>query len=174
MVLDREKYYAGIGSRETPRNICQVMTDTARQLALFGFILRSGGADGADLAFEAGAGDRKRIYLPWSGFNNSTSPMFVPEPAVWERATAIAAQHHPKWQWLKDSSKQLHTRNVFQVLGDDLDTPSEFVICWTEQGKLQGGTAQAIRIATTYRVPVINLGLLQGHKRLHQLFQSFN
>jgi predicted Rossmann fold nucleotide-binding protein DprA/Smf involved in DNA uptake len=42
------KYYAGIGSRETPKDICDIMTQLAIKLANNGWVLRSGGAKGAD------------------------------------------------------------------------------------------------------------------------------
>jgi hypothetical protein len=32
------------------------------------------------------------------------------------------------------------------------------VICYTQGGKLKGGTGQALKIAQKYRVPVFNLG----------------
>jgi len=47
-------YYSGIGSRSTPENILHMMGDVAYRLANKGWILRSGGADGADNAFEQG------------------------------------------------------------------------------------------------------------------------
>jgi hypothetical protein len=49
------KYYAGIGSRETPSDVCSQMTELAKQLDAENWILRSGGAKGADSAFENGA-----------------------------------------------------------------------------------------------------------------------
>ena len=61
-------YYAGIGSRETPKNKCRLMTKIAKILS-GKYTLRSGGADGADSAFEAGAGDNKQIFLPSNYFN---------------------------------------------------------------------------------------------------------
>jgi hypothetical protein len=42
------KYYAGIGSRETPYHICKMMTDIAKRLSSLDYVCRSGGADGAD------------------------------------------------------------------------------------------------------------------------------
>lgn len=63
--------YAGIGSRETPPEVIDVMKDFAYAVA-HEAILRSGGAPGADTAFEYGAkfaGGQREIYLPWSGFN---------------------------------------------------------------------------------------------------------
>jgi len=47
-------YYAGIGSRSTPDNVLGIMEKLGIVLAKKGFILRSGGADGADKAFEKG------------------------------------------------------------------------------------------------------------------------
>lgn len=44
-----EKYYAGIGSRSTPKDILKLFESLGRYLATCNFILRSGGADGADM-----------------------------------------------------------------------------------------------------------------------------
>jgi len=52
----------------------------------------------------------------------------------------------------------LQARNSHQVLGLDLNTPSDFVICWTKNGKDQGGTFQTIRIARSYDIPIFNAG----------------
>lgn len=51
----------------------------------------------------------------------------------------------------------LMRRNIYQVLGKDLNTPSEFVICWTKNGQLAGGTSFAMRVAYEWKVPVYNL-----------------
>jgi hypothetical protein len=44
------------------------------------------------------------------------------------------------------------------VLGLDLETPSKFIICWTKNGKGQGGTGQALRIAKEYGIPIFDAG----------------
>ena len=48
------KFYAGIGSRETPVNILYMMKKLARALGKSDWTLRSGGAKGADSAFYSG------------------------------------------------------------------------------------------------------------------------
>ena len=48
-------YYAGIGSRETPDHVLETMASAAQYLGKEGFTLRSGGAKGADTAFDQGA-----------------------------------------------------------------------------------------------------------------------
>jgi hypothetical protein len=51
----------------------------------------------------------------------------------------------------------LMARNTHQVLGRDCRTPSLVVVCWTRGAREVGGTAQAMRIARYYEVPIVNL-----------------
>lgn len=144
--------YAGIGSRETPADVCDRMTRLALVQQQRGFILRSGGAQGADEAFERGAGDLKEIWLPWLGWRGHTSKL-VPT----EEAFALAEHFHPAWHRCTEAARCMHARNMHQVLGRDLETPVDYVICWTPDGKASGGTGQAIRVAEHFRIPVLNL-----------------
>lgn len=52
-------YYTGIGSRETPEEVLSLFTIVGEFLAKKGYILRSGGAKGADKAFEVGCDKAK-------------------------------------------------------------------------------------------------------------------
>jgi len=166
------KYYAGIGSRETPKDIQDLMTKLATTLESKEYILRSGGADGADTAFENGVLDdnNKEIYLPWKNFNNSNSPYYNFDNI--DEATKIAKQFHPKFDNLSTGAKKLITRNTYQVLGLNLNTPSEFIICWTIDGKMKGGTAQALRIANSLEIPIYNLGKKSDYKQTIDRFLS--
>jgi hypothetical protein len=58
-------FYCGIGSRKTPENILIKMSKYASILERMGFTLRSGGALGADRAFERGVVNplKKEIFL---------------------------------------------------------------------------------------------------------------
>lgn len=148
-------YYAGIGSRETPQEFLKLFTKVATYLSKKGCVLRSGGANGSDLAFEKGVHNSlKEIYLPWNGFNDSTSKLVVSD----KRAFEVAEKYHPYWYNLKDGAKKLQARNSHQVLGLDLNTPSDFIICWTKGGKGIGGTGQALRIAKAYNIPIFDCG----------------
>ena len=58
--------YAGIGARATPSSVLADMTVIAGWLARTGWHLATGGAEGADSAFAAGApADRRSLWLPW-------------------------------------------------------------------------------------------------------------
>lgn len=154
-------YYTGIGSRETPPPILELIKQVSHELNVAGYILRSGGARGADTAFECAA-TNKEIFLPWFGFNGSLSEFKQPKPEAYKMASLI----HPAWSHLRDSVKALHARNVHQILGWDLATPSQFVICWTKDGangttipvtQSTGGTGTAITLASSLGIDVINL-----------------
>lgn len=134
--------YAGIGSRKTPMEVLDFMTRYATIMDKAGYILCSGGAQGADTAFADGAG-LMEIYRP----ENAT-----PE------AIAIAKEHHPNWGACNTYTRRLHGRNAQILLGKKLDQPVKFVICWTPGGRVTGGTGLGLRIAETYNIPVINLG----------------
>lgn len=147
------KFYAGIGSRETPKDICKKMTNIAKFLNKQDFILRSGGAPGADSAFESGAGNKKEIFLPYKGFNGNKSNRYH----LSEEAFELAGKFHPAWNYCKDYARKFHARNCYQVLGENLDDPVQFVVCWTKNGKIAGGTGQALRIAESMNIPICNL-----------------
>lgn len=134
----------------------QVMVEISSMLEEMDYILRSGGADGADKAFSAGViyNTNEEVFLPWKGFNGSNSQLYV----ISREATQLAQKYHPYWNNLSQGAQKLHARNVYQILGYDLNTPSDFVLCYTENGKLKGGTAQALRIAMDNDIPVFNFG----------------
>lgn len=144
---------------QPPRKILALMEEVGCLLASLNIELHSGGADGADKAFERGcdaATGRKRIWLPWKGFNGSTSLLFnLPE-----KAFRIGEKFHPAWKDLSPSVRKLMARNSFQIL-PDLETPVDFVLCYTPGGSGNGGTGQALRIAHHYNVPVFDFGCYQ-------------
>lgn len=148
--------YSGIGSRETPAEILTLMEDFAYAVASFS-IMRSGGADGADSAFEFGAtlgGGIREIFLPWKGFNGCTDAILhEPTPEAYE----VAAQFHPRWKYLRMPAQKLHARNSHQIMGASLHDPVNLVVCWTPGAKGGGGTGQALRIANHYEIEIWDL-----------------
>lgn len=151
------KIYSGVGSRETPPKVCQFMKRIAQRLDANGFTLRSGNAIGADRAFESGTHpSRLHSYLA----NHAEGDM---------AADKIFRNIHPYYNRFKNPYLiNLQRRNVYQILGRDLECPSDFVLCWTpigsetekqvlDNGWRDGGTGFAISVASRYGVPVFNL-----------------
>ena len=152
--------YAGIGARATPRAVLADMEKMAGWLARTGWLLSSGGADGADSAFAAGtpAGQRT-IWLPWRGYNGHRGPdCRVLSAAALSACMEIAALSHPAWQRCSPAVRKLHARNAAILLGERLDRPVDAVVAWSERGAAVGGTGMGIRIAEAHGIPVLNLG----------------
>lgn len=187
-------FYAGIGSRETPAEVQTQMERVAGILAERGYTLRSGGAEGADQAFERGAA-KKEIFQG-----------MIP---TGEREKRIAHEIHPDLKAAMEASKSrkvkakleagatlseaeksgersawavenLMARNTNQVFGKNLDTPVDFVLAWTRNGEESfaqrtastGGTGQAIELASRKGIPVINLANPDWEVRLNQLLDK--
>jgi len=151
------RYYTGVGSRQTPVEVRSLMTAAAFELVCLGFTLRSGGAEGADLAFERGAKKKKEIYCAMD--SNA-------------EAEEIAKRIHPAWEACDTLARRLHGRNVFQILGIDFKTPSEFLICWTKDGKAVGGTRTSLMLATEHGIPIYNLAKVGEVARLDEFLNT--
>lgn len=188
------KYYTGIGSRNTPESIQEIIVNIAYKLAGIGYTLRSGAAQGADSAFEKGASSwfedngecypapasLMQIYIPWDNF------IFVPEDykdcykslaqqSTKYQAHQIASEIHPAWERCSRGAKALHSRNVYQVLGVNLKTPSSFLIAYaepTKDGSVKGGSATAWNLAKKYNIPCFNLYVKEDRERLEKFINE--
>jgi len=138
--------YAGIGSRETPEPICSLMGTIAKQLAIRGYILRSGHAKGADLAFEKGC-----------DMVCGLKEIFTPKSKITQEALDLAEKFHPAWYNCDEHARKLHARNGYIILGKNLDDPVDLVICYSPGGFEYGGTSQGLRIAREYDIKILNL-----------------
>lgn len=159
-------YYTGVGSRETPEHICILMQKIAFKLASLGYTGRSGSAEGADMAFETGfleyGGNNFEAYLPWDGFNRKwvdSIHIDTPRLPAYNKALELMKTAHGKPDKLTKGGIALHTRNVFQVLGQDLQSPSKVLICYSKPTStgVSGGTNTAWILAQRYGIPCFNL-----------------
>lgn len=160
------KYYTGIGSRETPNDIAQVVREIAFKLAQEGWTLRSGGAGGADTFFEEGcddAGGEKEIYIPWNGFSNrqkGEQGIYLLSDGAFRHACSVVEQIHPAPAKLTRGAYALHARNCYQVAGLHLHKKSQMLVCWAKtdkNGDPVGGTRTAWMYAKELGIKSFNL-----------------
>lgn len=167
------KSYAGIGSRDTPDDILELMYEISKYLDKHGWTLNSGGARGADTAFEAGS-SKSQIFLPYNGFNNhyieDNVKYIVPDLKA---SDSFVEDYHPYGYKLTGRTRQLISRNTYQVLGKDLKTPVQFIVCWTPFGHGGGGTGQALRIAPDYGVKIFDLGNTFTYNNIYDKINVF-
>ncbi len=183
------KEYTGIGTRDLHRDISRTLFTFAFLAGISGKKLRSGGADGSDTSFEAGAMMAYRflkknlpeeyaskltrnrmvsIFLPWSGFNgrkNDATNGYVCDYQKYPKARELAIKYRPAGsplESLKQGAQHLMCRNSQQIFGEDCEHLTDLVVCQTNDGKDSGGTGQAIRIALDNGVLVKNYGTPEG------------
>ena len=166
--------YAGIGSRETPAGVKHEMTRIAEVLAATGWGLRSGGAEGADLAFQAGVPSdqptKLQVFLPWPKYNGLEGEYTVVLDRVRQRdAINLVRDHHPAWERCRQGAQKLHARNAAIIHGEDLRHPVNAVVCWTRNAVPTGGTATGIRMAEAAGIPVFNLARFDADDVLEAL-----
>lgn len=175
--------YAGVGSRQTPTAIAVLMRRLAARLAADGYTLHSGGAQGADQAFEQGAleaGGKLHVFRPGPPLRH---PHHIDASLLqsFPDALSLARRTHPAWGRCSRAAQLLHARNGFQVLSADLCTPVDFLVAWTPDFSLDpagrvisvsGGTGQAVRLAVAHRIPVFHLGHPQHLHRIKSYIDS--
>ena len=141
----------------------------AQRLEARGYVLRTGGGNDTDSAFEAGCA-RKEVFLPWPGFNGRVSAF----DSVSEEALAVACAAHPAFRRLTAEARLLAGRESHRILGADLRTPADFLVCWTpdgaereaEIGRETGEAALAMALADRWSIPVFNLARADALERL--------
>lgn len=164
------KFYCGIGSRKAPDEICELMTQIAKKLSSQNWILRSGLAQGADQAFEAGA-DKAEIWLPWTSFNFSARIPSHEYKVIQETPEVIKSlDFHWDKSKLSRGSRLLMMRNFRQVISEDGNN-SKFVMCWTDDEQ-RSGSAQAIKIARHYGIPVYNFWFPEMLERAYRFLEK--
>ena len=171
--------YAGVGSRATPREVLAGMSDVAQVLGDAGLALSTGGADGADKAFEAGAlrtDAPVTVHTPWPGYNgyrpgrDPESDIDVIHPKAGDAVRGmsflhLARKHHPAWDRCRRGARALFLRNVSILAGalddDGAVLPVRAVIAWnpngSAHGRAAGGTGHTLRVAAELNIPVVNL-----------------
>lgn len=177
------KYFTLVGSRETPQDAFDTLKHMAWYLALDGWVGRSGGADGADSALEMALlklPNNMEVYLPWNNFNgrkaNGTHLIDASKLPTYNDAMLIAEHTHPAWEKCSRGARSLHARNVYQVLGRDLQTPSNILICWaipTTTG-VKGGTNTAVQLAKQHGCRVINICGMDDETAMSKLKEVTN
>ena len=162
------KVYAGVGSRETPEDILELMSELGKALCEDGWILSSGDAIGADRAFYEGARRASnfseamvRIYLSRNGFWNGHEAVYVgSKPGLldattftdtYEQAKQMALEARGSFERLSPGGIALHTRNVFQIHGHTLQDKVKALVYWGipkgKGEKVHGGTNTALQLA---------------------------
>ena len=152
--------YAGIGPRDTPDNIVNIMLTLGRNMAERGHTLRSGASGNADIAFERGcdgANGEKEIYLPWPGFGRRHGLDKGIKGWPSRAAQDFAAEMHPAWDKCDRDARLFLSRNMNILRGWHFEKHCDLLITWQHEGKTSGGTLFTVNVAKALKIPVFDL-----------------
>lgn len=165
------KFYTVVGSRKTPKDICDLMSQIGIKLESQGWILRSGAAIGADSAFEKYV-TNKVIYTIKNFDFSPENYDFCKSELFSILGKGLCFDNYSK------NSQILILRDMNQVLGSIKTTleKSKFLICYTPYENYElnppnnhcGGTRFAVRIAKKHQIPVYNLVNKQDKERIEK------
>lgn len=168
-----------VGPRKITPNEERVVYLIGRWLFSNGFGIRSGLAVGSDINFYNGYLSKAReeiVKFNKSDLNGKVE-MYVPkfkdwqrkpdaftycppEEVIWEECLTIASDIHPNWEACDDYARRLHGRNIPQVLGRDLKSPSKALVTCVKEistGRRLGGTNTAYNLAYKRNIAIINV-----------------
>lgn len=186
----KNDYFALVGSREGPtEQDFKTIKEAGRLITEAGFGISSGDAIGTDRAFHEGCMEsvnyhklNHRIYVVDFNGNRYNRAKhyghFIDASKLEMRDEAIRLVQSvvPHFNYIKPYSQDLHTRNVYQILGSDLQTPVKALIYWAPpKGNLddeivKGGTNTALQLAKRYNIPYrLNLAVGRAGENLNAL-----
>lgn len=152
-----------IGSRKPPERIANIAVKIGRALNERGIRAYSGGAPGMDSHFLFDySPDNRCIILPENGFNGlfaNGKDIIDFQDLNTRKAADEARKVAGNFDTQNEYVQRRYARNTIQVLRENLDNPTDFVLFWAEEreGCVKGGTAIAVRLARLYSVPCFNL-----------------
>lgn len=146
-----------IGSRRTPNDICNMMSLTGKKLQ-DKYIMRSGGAIGADKAFEKNVKPENKCIYTVKNFDFSQENYdfcYSELMSIWDKEL--------NFDLYEKYNQILLLRDINQVLGSKNTSleKSKFLITWTPHENYfkrdVGGSRIAIRCALKHGIKVHNL-----------------
>jgi hypothetical protein len=189
--------YAGIGSRRISASETATISSLASSLK-DRFTLYSGHAEGADQAFESGAGEESVVWLPFESFCTEV-PIYGKSYVMGNSPAGIqsAMRFHPRGKMLHLGARAMMSRNHHQIFGLPPGHPKvSFVVCCAIQGcddetrdfllsrfgevdgrkmvesSVHGGTGQAVRAASYFDIPVVNIRTEGWREKLQAIIKE--
>ena len=170
-----------IGSRKAPAEALSEISKIASAFSElndknlpFEIVLVSGGADGVDITAEKAFGKgRKHIIFAYPSDKEDEEHIIYKSD---QYASRLVDLLHLFPENIKKTDRPFLERDVLLIIGekhsDGTRTPSDFVIAWTPDGRVQGGTAMGIRTARHIGIPVFNIAIQKELSSLRGVYAS--
>ncbi|HXQ32680.1 MAG TPA: hypothetical protein VN843_01535 [Anaerolineales bacterium] len=174
------KPYVGTGNADTPDGVMRELLETAQLLERNGYTVRTSAFfDTPDKVFSQIK--TKEMILPWKGFADQESKLTFTS----EEARYLAKKYYANpaaFDTMKEAGKTFLAKNVRLICGQNLRSPAQFVLLWTEDGcehpkdktPKTGYAISIITISYEMRIPIFNFGRSDAKQRLTQKLQLEN
>ena len=136
----QKKLYAGTGDRKTPLKIQNLLQNYIKILNERNYMLRTGSESGTQ-TFMKTLADKVEV-------------MDIPEAN--HLVYAANRSHYVLWSHNGNRVKKKYARDTLILLGDNLATPPEFLLCWCNIN-IKGGSVFSIRLAKEHNIPIYNI-----------------
>lgn len=169
-----KRYYGGVGSRETPTGIIKEFERISYELSQLGLIPSTGCADGADASFRRGCADA-RVYKCRDGFDGGIDPTrYDNYHKTYDIVKSVLGNSY--FENASKFAELAHRRNCYQILGDDLNSPVEFVLLWAKPDSsnksVLGGTRMAYKLAKLHNIECFNFYFKDDIEKFNQYIDT--
>ena len=187
MLSRGSRQYLAISNEGVPDSVLERVRVISKKLKEMGYThrdLASPSRDKMNGVATLGAEDKVAIYTAWAGYGkddiNDRSKIVVHAPS--EKAYRIATKYNTSFNKLKPAIRAFIARDMAALLGEDSNTPIDFLLCWTENGEEKkkelttntGKLRNMIYLCNEFNIPVFNLGKSDAIDRFKQYLKSHN
>lgn len=159
--------YAGIGTTTCSEKEKDLILKISNKMSER-FICYSGNALGSDITFQKGSNKKCVIFLPWKTYNiNEYNPKDSLDYYVLgndKEGLESVRKFHKYPHKLTKGGFSMMSRNYYQVMGYSKYPKISCIICCADyhineisQMEVEGGTGQAVRIANSLNIPIVNI-----------------
>lgn len=160
-------YYTGTGDMYLENSALAMIAEYAKKLSALGYVCRTGGGYGADVAFEEGAGDKIEIILPWVGYNGKKGYVYKKTIDSMKSMKCMKCSSG----MMRNDLVKLFERVHFELAGINEEPESEFLLCYVSEPR-RGCGGHAIDLANIRHIPVYNLAFKEDIKRFENFLNT--
>lgn len=155
------KYYTGTGIVQVSKSMKETILAIAKYLSDQGYTLRTGLSKGMDAAFIEGS-DSVSLFT-YEGENTNGADAFICEETDFIKRDL--KENYLTLGALTKVARQRVVRSYYELLGEDLNTPSEFLVCYDP---CEGVVNYTHRLANRLGIKVYNLYDKEELKKLKE------
>jgi hypothetical protein len=171
-------HWVGLVNGRTPPDMVVLIGRIGAHMAASGVPLRTVHAPKHSEVLVGIVGSSARVYLPWGRRSDPQTQTRIQQLRRLSEAMALGAELFSDWEQANDFSRQARAALLFALLGEDLDTPAQFLVFFSREllpattpladAATHGLEAAAVQVASHYGIGAYNLADANVRHRLRR------